>query len=141
MSDVIRPKRQTFDEWLLQGSKTTSKPKIQPLMSSTIEPPKNLTFNKELYKLSKSTSKPKEESIKTEPLKMVKVVTEIKEEDKDSLRDEHPPERPITHIDDGEEIDVPLIPSNQLGLLTKPSAGTLKTSDVMRCLYISNLIL
>ena len=125
MSDVIRPKRQTFEEWLLQGSKTISKPKIQPLMSSTIEPPKNLTFNKELYKLSKSTSKPKEESIKTEPLKMVEVVTEIKEEAKDFLSDEDPPTRPITPIDDGEEIDVPQIPSNQLGFLTKPLAGTL----------------
>ena len=46
MSDVIRPKRQTFDEWLLQGSKTISKPEIKPLMSCTIEPPKNLIFNK-----------------------------------------------------------------------------------------------
>ena len=112
-----------------------SKPQIQPLMLIPIEPPKNLTFNKESYKFSKPSSKPKEKSIKTEPLKMVKVVTEIKEENKnplsdedppDSLSDEDPPERPITPIDDGEEIDLPLIPSNQLGLLKKPSAGTLK---------------
>ena len=65
----------------------------------------------------------------------------IKEENKDSLSDEDSPERPITPIDDGEKIDLPLIPSNQLGLLKKPSAGTLKNSDVIRCLYISNLIL
>ena len=128
MSDVIRPKRQTFDEWLLQGSKTISKPQIKPLMSCTIEPPKNLIFNKDLYKFSKSpTRSPQEQP--------------IKEENKDSLSDEDPPERPITYIDDGEEIDLPLIPINQLGLLKKPSAGTLKNSDVMRCLYISNLIL
>ena len=128
MSDVIRPKRQTFDEWLLQGSITISKPQIKPLMSCTIEPPKNLIFNKELYKFSKSTiSTPQKQP--------------IKEENKDSLSDENPPERPITSIDDGEEIDLPLIPSNQLGLVKKPSAGTLKISDVMRCLYISNLIL
>ena len=127
MSDVIRTKRQTFNEWLLQGSKTISKPQIKPLMSCTIEPPKNLIFNKELYKLSKSPiSTPQEQP--------------IKEENKDSLSDERPPERPITPIDDGEEIELPLIPSNQLGLLKKPSAGTLKNSDVMRCLYISNLI-
>ena len=128
MSDVIRPKRQTFDEWLLQGSKTISKPQIKPMMSCTIEPPKNLIFNKELYKFSKSPiSTPQEQP--------------IKEENKDSLSDEDPPARPITPIDDGEEIDLPLIPSNQLGLLMKPSAGTLKNSDVMRCLYILNLIL
>ena len=113
MSDVICPKRQTFDEWLLQGSKTISKPQIKPLMSCTIEPPQNLIFNKELYKFAKSPiSTPQEQP--------------IKEENKDSLSDEDPPERPITPIDDGEEIDVPLIPSNQLGLLKKPSAGTLK---------------
>ena len=46
MSNVIRPKRQTFDEWLLQGSKTISKPQIKPLMSCIMEPPKNLIFNK-----------------------------------------------------------------------------------------------
>ena len=124
MSDVIRPKRKTFDEWLLQGSKIISKPQIKPLMSCTIEPPKNLIFNKELYMSPIST--PQEQP--------------IKEENKDTLSDEDPPERPITPIDDGKEIDVRLIPSNQLGLLKKPSAGTLKISDVMRCLYISNLI-
>ena len=97
-------------------------------MLCTIEPPKNLIFNKELYKFSKSPiSTPQEQP--------------IKEENNDSQSDEAPPERPITPIDDREEIDVPLIPSNQLGLLKKPSAGTLKTFDVMRCLYISNLIL
>ena len=113
MSDVIRPKRQTFDEWLLEGYITISKPQIQPLMSCTIEQPKNLILNKELYKFSKSPiSTPQEQP--------------IKEEAKDSLSDEDPLERPITPIDDGEEIDVPLIPSNQLGLLKKPSAGTLK---------------
>ena len=57
---------------------------------------------------------------------MIEVVTDIKEEDKDFLNDEDPPKRPITPIEDGEEIDVPLIPSNQLGLLKKQSAGTLK---------------
>ena len=93
-------------------------------MSITFEPPKNLTYNKELYKFSKLSSNPKEESIKTEILKMIEVVTDIKEEAKDSLSDKNPLERPITPIDDGEEIDVPLIPSNQLGLLKKPLAGT-----------------
>ena len=58
-----------------------------------------------------------------------------------TLRDKEPPERPITPIYDGEEIDVPLIPSNKLGLLKKPSANTLKISDGMRCVYISKLIL
>ena len=116
MSDVIRPKRQTFDEWLLQGSKTISKPQIKPLMSCGIEPSKNLILNNELYKCSKSPiSTPQEQP--------------IKKENKDSLRDEDPPERPITPIDDGEEIDVPLIPSNQLGLLNKPSAGKLNKFD------------
>ena len=113
-------------EWLLDGSKTISKPLIQPLTSTTFVPPKNLTFNKELYKFFKSSSNHKEKSIKTEPLKMIKVVTDIKEKVKDSLSDEDPPERPITPIDDGEKIKVPLISSNQLGLLKKPSAGTLK---------------
>ena len=128
MSDVTRPKRQTFDEWLLQGSKTISKPQIKPLMSCTIEPFKNHIFNKVLYKFSKSPiSLPQEQP--------------IKQKYKDSLSDEDPPERPITPIDDGKEIDLPLIPSNQLGLLNKALAGTLKNCDVMRCLYISNLIL
>ena len=112
MSDVIRTKRQTFDEWLVQSSKTISKPQIKPLMSCTIEPPKNLIFNKEVYKCVKSAiSTPQEQ--------------QIKEENKDSLSDEDPPDTPITPLDNGEEIDVPLIPSNQLGLLKKPSAGTL----------------
>ena len=84
-----------------------------------IEQPKNLTFNKESYKFFKSFSKPKEESNKTE-------------EAKDSLSNEDPPERPITPIDDKEEIDVPLIPSNQLGLLKKPSAGTLNNFDFLK---------
>ena len=84
MSDVIRPKRQTFDEWLLQGSKIISKPQIKPLMSCTIEQANNLIFNKELYKSPIST--PQEQP--------------IKEENKDSLSDEDPPERPITPIDD-----------------------------------------
>ena len=127
MPDVIRPKRQTFDKWLLQGSKPISKPQIQPLMLIPIEPLKNLTFNKESYKFVKSLSKPKEESNKTQKAK-------------DLMNDEDPRERPITPIDDGEEIDVPLIPSNQLGLLKKPSAGTLKNFDLMRFIYISNLI-
>ena len=130
MSDVIRPKRQSFDEWLLQGSKTISKPQIKPLMSCTIEPPNNLIFNKELYKFSKSPiSTPQEQR--------------IKKENKDSLSDEDPPERPITPIDDGEEIDVPLIPSNQLGLLKKPSAVTLNKFDFLKyVLHINfNLIL
>ena len=128
MSDVIRPKRQTFDEWLLQGSKTISKPQIKPLMSCTIEPPKNLSFNKELYKFSKSPISTQQKQ-------------PIKEENKDSLSDEDPPERPITPIDDGKEIDMPLIPSNQLRLLKKPSAGSFKTFDFIRFIYISNLIL
>ena len=103
MSDVIRTKRQTFDEWLLQSSKTISKLQIKPLMTCTIEPPKHLLFNKELYKFTKSPiNTPQEQP--------------IKEENKDSLSNEDPPERPITPIDDGKEIDVPLIPSNQLGL-------------------------
>ena len=76
-----------------------SKPQITPLMLIPIEPPKNLTFNKKLYKFFKSLSKPKEKSNKTE-------------EAKDSLSNENPTERPITPIDDGKEIDVPLIPSN-----------------------------
>ena len=46
MSDVIRTKRQTFDKWLLQGSKATRKPQIKQLISCTIELPKNLIFNK-----------------------------------------------------------------------------------------------
>ena len=92
MSDVIRPKRQTFEEWLL-GFKSSSKPQEQP--------------------------------IKSEPLNMGEVVTEIKEEDNNSSSDNDFLERPITPIDDGEEIDVPQIPSNQLGFLTKPLAGTL----------------
>ena len=130
MSDVIRPKRQTFDKWLLQCSKKISKPQIQPLKLIPIEPAKNLTFNKESYKFFKSLSKPKEESNKTE-------------EAKDSLSNEDPPERAITPIDDGEEIDVPLIPSNQLGLLKMPSAGTLNNFDFGKYfLYINfNLIL
>ena len=37
----------------------------------------------------------------------------------DFLSNEDQPERPITPIDDKEEIDVPLIPSNQLGFLKK----------------------
>ena len=83
-------------------------------MTCTIEPPKNLIFNNELYKLSKSPiSTPHEQP--------------IKEENKNSLSDEDSPERPITPIDDGEVIDLHLIPSNQLGLLKKPSAGTLKS--------------
>ena len=53
MSVVIRPKRQTFDDWLLQGLKTITKPKIQTLISITIEPPKNLILNKTLYKFCK----------------------------------------------------------------------------------------
>ena len=57
---------------------------------------------------------------------MIEVVTDIKEGAKDSLSNEDPPERPITPIDDCKEIDVPLISSNQLGLLKKPPAGTLK---------------
>ena len=93
-------------------------------MFCTIEPPKNLIFNKELYKFSKSP-----------------ISTPQKQPIKDSLSDENPLERPITPIDDGEEIDLPLIPSNQLSLLKKPSAGTLKISDVIKYLYISNLIL
>ena len=106
MSDVIRTKRQTFDEWLLQGAKTISKPQIKPLMSCKIEPPKNLIFNKELYKFSKSPiSTPQEQP--------------IKKENNDSLSDEDPPERPITPDEDGEEIDLPLIPNNQLGLQKK----------------------
>ena len=128
MSDVIHPKRKTFDEWLLHGSKTISKPQIKPLMSCTIKPPKNLIFNKELNKFSKSPIS----STQKQP---------IKEENKDSLSDEDPPEKPISPIDDGEEIYLSLIPSNQLGLQKNPSAGTRKNSDVIRCLYISNLIL
>ena len=93
MSSVICPKRQTFDEWLLQGSKTISKPQIKPLMFCTIEPPKNLIFNKELYMSSKSPiSTPQEQP--------------IKDENKNSLSDEDPPEKPITFIDDGDEIDL-----------------------------------
>ena len=85
-------------------------------MSWAIEPPKNLILNKELYKFSESPiSTPQEQP--------------IKEEIKDSLSDEDSPERPITPIDDGEEIDVPMIPSNQLGLLNKPSAGKLNKFD------------
>ena len=86
-------------------------------------------------------STPQKQPIKTKQINTLEVLAEIKEEDKNSLNDEDPPERPITPIDDGEEIYVPLIPSNQLGLLKKPSAGTLKNSDVMRFFYISNLIL
>ena len=95
-----------------------------------IEPPKNLTFNKESYKFVKSLSKPKEESNKSEKAK-------------DFLSNEYPPERSITPIDDGEEIDVPLIPSNQLGLVKKPSAGTLNNFDCLKyVLHINfNLIL
>ena len=51
MSNVIRPKRQTFNDWLLQSSKTINKPQIKPLMSCTIEPPKNLIFNKEFVQV------------------------------------------------------------------------------------------
>ena len=92
-------------------------------MSSTIEPPKNLIFNKEFFKFFKSPiSTPQEQP--------------IKKENKDSLSDEDPPEKPITPIDDGEEIDVPLIPSNQLGLLKKPPAGTLNNFDFIKFLYI-----
>ena len=81
-------------------------------MSCTIESPKNLIFNKLVYKFVKSAiNTPQEE--------------QIKEKNKDSLSDEDPPETPITPFDDGEKIDVPLIPSNQLELLKKPSAGTL----------------
>ena len=65
----------------------------------------------------------------------------IKEENKNFLSDEHLLERPIKSIDDGKEIDVPLISSNHLGLLTKPSAGTPINFDVMRSLYIFNKIL
>ena len=72
---------------------------------------------------------------------MVEVVTKIKEENKDSLRNEDPPERPNTPIDDEEEIVVPLISSNQLKLLKKPSAGTLNNFDFMKFLYIFILIL
>ena len=43
---------------------------------------------------------------------MVKVVSDIKKEAKDFLSDENQPERPITSIDNGNEIDLPLIPSN-----------------------------
>ena len=85
-------------------------------------------FNKELYKFSKSPiSTPQKQP--------------IKKENKDTLSDEDPPEKPITPIDDGEEINVPLIPSNQLGLLKTQSAGTLKSSDDIRFLYLFNLIL
>ena len=56
---------------------------------------------------------------------MVDVVTEMKEEAKGLLSGEDPPERPITPIDDGEDINMPLISSNQLGLVKKPSTGTL----------------
>ena len=65
----------------------------------------------------------------------------IKEENKHSFSKENPPEKHITPIEEREEINVPLIPSNQFGLLRKPSASTLNNSDVMRFLYISNLIL
>ena len=82
MSNIIRSKRQTFDEWLPQGSKIISKLRIQPLMSCTIEPPTNLMFNKELYKFFKMPiSTPQEQP--------------IKEENKDSLKDEDPPKNPL----------------------------------------------
>ena len=57
---------------------------------------------------------------------MVEVVTEIKGEEEDDNSSTHmdSPERSITPINDGEEIDVPQIPSNQLGLLKKPAACT-----------------
>ena len=96
MSDVIRPKRETFEEWI-KGPKSCSKQHVQP--------------------------------IKSEPLNMVEVVTEIKEqeeEDDNSSNHMDSPERSITPINDGEEIDVPQIPSNQLGLLKKPAACALK---------------
>ena len=48
---------------------------------------------------------------------MVEVVTDIKEEAKGFLSNEDPPERPITPIDEGKEINMPLIPSNKLKLL------------------------
>ena len=51
--------------------------------------------------------------IKIEPLNRAEVVTEIKnEEDNNSSTNIDSPERSITPIDDGEEIDVPQIPSN-----------------------------
>ena len=82
MSDVIRTKRQTFDEWLLQSSKTISKPQIKPLMSCTIEPRKNLIFKKEVYKFVKSAiSTPQEQP--------------VKEENKESLSDEIRLKRPL----------------------------------------------
>ena len=94
MSDVIRPKRQTFEEWL-QGPKSSDKLHVQP--------------------------------IKPEPLNMAEVVTEIKEEEDDNSSTHMDSlERSITPIDDGEEIDVPQIPSNQFGLLKKPAAWALK---------------
>ena len=116
MCEFIKPKKLTFEKEM----GLPSKPQIKPLLSSTIEPPKNLIFNKELYKSPIST--PQEQP--------------IKEENKDTLSDEDPPERPITPIDDGEEIDVPLIPSNQLGLLKMPPAGTLNNFDFIKFLYI-----
>ena len=109
-------------------------------MFCTIEPPKNIIFIKELYTFTTSSSKPQEQLIKIEPLNTLDVVTEIKKKDKDSLSDENLFEILITPIDDGEDIDVPLISSNQLGLLKKPSAGTLKNSEFKRFLYISILI-
>ena len=52
-------------------------------------------------------------------------MTDIKEEDNNSFNDNDFPETPIIPIDDGKEVDVPQIPSNQLLLLSKLSAGTL----------------
>ena len=63
------------------------------------------------------------------------------QEAKDLMSDEDLRERPITPIDDGEEMDVPLIPSNHLGLLKKPAEGTLKNFHFLRFRYISIVIL
>lgn len=60
----MRPKRVTFEDELLQASKKSRKPHVQPLMSLDIEPPKMLTFNKELYIFSNLSSKPQQQPIK-----------------------------------------------------------------------------
>ena len=60
---------------------------------------------------------------------MVEVVSKFKEEEKDddnSSTHMDSPERSITPINNGEEIDVPQIPNNQLGLLKKPAACALR---------------
>ena len=85
-------------------------------MSDVIRP-KQLTLG-EWLQGSKSFSKQPVQP-KPEPMNMEE------EMDHDSSAKMDFPDMAITPIDDGEEIDEPQIPSNQLGLLTKPASCAL----------------